>query len=165
MESMTPTVPSANRWVSRAFSLLKRGLWAVTGRNGSADRPLECCERRCDHRLQVHFDAKLSSESGSMQVRGVDIHRDGALVLTRLPLAPKSVVFVRLKTFGLMGFAQVRHCTKRGWWNYAIGVEFPASLMRDEVGTWQFHHVRQTDGGWSAEYEASMNLSPALRAV
>jgi hypothetical protein len=37
--------------------------------------------------------------------------------------------------------------------------------MREEVGAWQFQRVHQTGGGWSAEWEASMNLGTALRAV
>jgi hypothetical protein len=165
MELMTQTTPSANRWVSRASSLLKRGLWAATGGNRRKNRTLGHRDRRFSPRLKVQFEAKISDESGSLEARGVDIHRDGALVLARQPLAPKSVVFVQLKSFGLMGFAQVRHCTERGESNYAIGVEFPAPLMREEVGTWQFQRVCQTDNGWSEEWEASMNLSTALRAV
>ena len=100
-----------------------------------------------------------------MQVRGVDIHPCGALVLTRKALAPKSVVFVQLTTFGLIGFAEVRHCTSQGLLSYAIQLNFPNPLMMEEVGTWQFLRVCQTDGGWSEEWEASMNLSPALRAA
>jgi hypothetical protein len=109
-------------------------------------------DRRVNHRLKVHFEAKISRESGWMRVRGLNVHAEGALFMASEPLAPQSVVFVRLKSFGLMGFAQVRHCTDREPWGYAIGVEFPTPLMREEAGPWQFHQVRQTDsGGWGNE--------------
>jgi hypothetical protein len=49
---------------------------------------------------------------------------------------------------------------------YAIGVEFPKPLMRDEIGTWEFHRVRQTEsGGWSVELETSVNLGSTVRAA
>jgi hypothetical protein len=95
----------------------------------------------------------------------VDINCGGALMLATRPLAPGSVVFVHVKNFGLMGFAQVRHCTARGVNLYAIGVEFPKPLMRDEIGTWQFHRVRQNDSGWSVELETSMNLGTTIRVA
>jgi hypothetical protein len=92
--------------------------------------------------MKVRFQARISNESGWMRVRGVNVHAEGALVVASQPLAPMSVVFVHLKSFGLMGFARVRHCTERGLWRYAIGVEFPAPMMREQPGSWQFHQVR-----------------------
>ena len=82
-----------------------------------------------------------------MRVRGVDMHAQGALLVANRPLPPRSVVFVRLNSYRLMGFAQVRHCTGLGLWSYAIGVTFRAPLMREEVGSWQVHQVHQADGG------------------
>jgi len=64
-----------------------------------------------------------------MRVRAVNMHAEGALVMSRQPWAPRSVVLVHLKSFGLMGLAHLRHCTERGLWRYAIGVGFPAPLM------------------------------------
>jgi hypothetical protein len=165
MELMTHTTPSANRWVARAFSHLKRGLWAATDCSRSENRGSRQSGGRVEPRLKVHFEARISSRSGSMQVRGVDLHLEGASVVTRKPLTPNSVVFVQLKSFGLMGFARVRQCNVKGLLSYAIELEFPSPLMREEIGTWQFHQVRQTNGVWSAESEAALNLSPALRAA
>jgi len=91
------------------------------------------------------------------------MHAEGALVIASQPLAPHSVVFVRLKSFGLMGFAHVRHCTKRRPWSYAIGVMCPTGLMKEQAGPWQFHQVCQTDDGWSEQWEASMKPGRALR--
>ena len=85
--------------------------------------------RRVNHRLKVRFEAKISNESGWMRVRAVNMHAEGALVMSRQPWAPRSVVLVHLKSFGLMGLAHLRHCTERGLWRYAIGVGFPAPLM------------------------------------
>jgi hypothetical protein len=164
MELMAQVSPSANRWVFKASSLLKRGFRSVTSCYRPEKKRLRYSDRRAEPRLKVLFEARISSESGSRGARGVNLHCGGALLLTKQPLAPESVVFVHLKNFGLMGFAQVRHCTKRGVY-YAIGVEFPKPLMRDEIGTWQFHRVRQTEGGWSVEMEASMNLSSPTRAA
>jgi hypothetical protein len=48
---------------------------------------------------------------------------------------------------------------------YAIGVEFPKPLMRDEIGTWEFLRIRQTDTGWPVELETSMSLGTPVRAA
>jgi hypothetical protein len=161
MESMAQTNTVANGRASRAFSILKRGLWAVTGRRRPANRPPGQPDRRVNHRLRVHFEAKISSDSGWMRVRGVNLHTEGALLIASQPFSPQSVVFVRLKSFELMGFAEVRHCTKRGAWSYAIGVNFPTPLMREQAGPWQFHQVQQTDcGAWR-----DRKSDTALRAV
>lgn len=156
---MAQTTASANGWASRAFSIVKRALWAVTGRR-PWNLPWGQPDRRVGHRLKVHFDARISGESGWMRVRGVNLHPEGALVIAGEPSTPQSVVFVRLKSFGLIGFAQVRHCTRLGPWSYAIGVQFPAPLMQEQAGPWQFHQVSQTGGGgWKEKPDA------ALRAV
>lgn len=137
---MVQTTASTNGWASRAFSLLKRCLSA--GPPGRADR-------RLNHRLKMHFDAKISRKSGWLRARGVNMHAEGAMVVASRPVAPQSVVFVRLKSLGLMGYAQVRYCTERWLGGYAIGIAFCAPLMQEEVGRWQFQQVRQpdSDGG------------------
>ena len=145
MEWMTQTTASANGWASRASSLLKRGLRAVTGRSQPESRPLGQPDRRLNRRLKVHYRARIRGESGWMRVRGVNMHAEGALVIASKPLAPQSAVFVHFKSFGLMGFGQVRHCTGRGPWSYAIGVEFPSPLMTEKVVSWQFHPVHQAE--------------------
>ena len=165
MESMAQVTPSAKRWAFRASSLLKRGFQAATGCNWLENRRLTYSDRRAEPRLKVPFAARISGESGSRSARGVDIHCGAALIMATRPLAPESLVFFHAKNFGLMGFAQVRHCTSRGLNLYAIGVEFPKPLMRDEIGTWQFHRIRQTDSGWSVEMETSVNLGTTVRAA
>jgi len=162
---MTQTTPSANGWVVGASRLLKRGLMAAARLSQSANRPSAYSDRRAEPRLRVDFLAQISGESGLRWVRGVNITSGGALLLAAQPLPPQSMVLFHVKSLGLMGFAQVRHCAERGMNSYAIGVSFPSPLMRDEIGTWQFHRVHETDGGWSVEVEASMNLSPTVRAA
>jgi hypothetical protein len=73
----------------------------------------------------------------------MNMHAEGALVMARRPLAPQSVVFMRVEDFGLMGCAHVRHCTGRGLGRYAIGVEFPVPMMREQAGSWQVRQVRR----------------------
>jgi hypothetical protein len=150
MESMAHTTASANGWASRVFSILKRGLCAVAGRRRPENWQLWQPDRRVHHRVKVRFQARISNESGSMRVRGVNMHAEGALFIASQPLAPQSVVFVHLKSFGLMGCARVRHCTGRGLGRYAIGVEFPTPMMREQAGSWQVRQVfqvRQPDSG------------------
>jgi hypothetical protein len=115
----------------------------MTGCGRPENRPLGQPDRRLNHRLKFHFEVKISTESGWRRVQGVNMHAEGAMVIARQPLAPQSVVFVRLTSFGLTGFAQVRHCTRQGPWGYAIGMSFPSPLMREEAGAWQFHQVHQ----------------------
>jgi hypothetical protein len=166
MELMAHATPSSNCWVLGASSVVKRGLWAAAGASRSVNRWLHYNDRRGETRLKAHFLAQLSGESGSFGARGVNISSGGALLLAAQPLALDSVVFFHAKSLGLMGFAHVRHCSERRRVNgYAIGVEFPSPLMREEMGTWQFHRVRQTDSGWSVDLEAKMNLSRALRTA
>ena len=147
-----PQATSAN-WGFTLSGLLKRCLWAVAGTRTTA-KP----DRRLNRRARVHFKATIFIKSAKIHVRGVDVHSGGALVTAWQLLAPETVLFIHLKSFGLVGFAQVRHCRRQGLLGYAIGLEFPAPLMREEAGSWQFHRFQQTDGGWSKEWEASMNL-------
>lgn len=165
IESMARVTPSTNCRAFRASSLLKRGLRAAADCIRPDNPPPAHNDRRAEPRLKVVFDVSVSGEFGSRGARGLDLHNSGALILATRPLAPESMVFVHLKSFGLMGFAKVRHCTKRGVNRYAIGVEFPKPLMRDEIGTWEFHRIRQTDTGWSVELETSMNLGTTARAA
>ena len=140
---MAQTVASANNWVSRASGLLKHGLRAVAGASRPESWPPGQPDRRLSLRMKVRFEAKVSTKSGWMRVRGVNMHQEGALVMASQPLALQSRVFVHLTSLGLMGFARVRHCTDQGPWRYAIGLEFPAPLMREAPGCWHFHQVRQ----------------------
>jgi hypothetical protein len=163
---MAHTTPSADRWVGRATGLLKRGFWAAAGGSQSVSRRSRNSDRRGERRLKANFLAQISGESGSCRVRGLDISSNGALLLATRPFATQSVVFFHSKSLGLMGFAQIRHCSeRRGVNGYAIGVEFPSPLMRDEMGIWQFNRVHPTEGGWSVELEASMNLGAPVRAA
>ncbi len=158
---MAQATSFAVRWAG----LLKRRLRTASDCLPPEMRRRAYRNRRAEPRLNVPFEVKIAGESCPRWARGVNLTAGGALMLVARPLAPESVVFVHVRNFGLMGFARVRHCTARGVNNYAVGVEFPSPLMMDEIGTWQFHRVRQTDSGWSMELATSINLGTAVRAA
>jgi len=84
-----------------------------------------------DHvRIPAEFEASLSGSFGSLYVSGVDATRDGAGVQAMEPLAIGTLVFLKISTLGLMGFAHVRHCSKRGS-GYLLGLKFREPLTRD----------------------------------
>src|SRR5687767_9033808 len=91
-------------------------------------------ERRTAERRQLHFDAQVTLSIGSLSVRGVNIHPTGLGVLSSRPLPEGSSVFVRIKSLGLVGFAQVRHCNPHGLFSYSIGLEFQSKPMRQDAG-------------------------------
>jgi hypothetical protein len=111
-------------------------------------------------RLRVNYDAALFVRQRPIAVRGLDIHRDGAGVISKEPFSPDSVIFVHMKSFRLRGFAHVRHCTQRDKSSFVIGLEFRSPLMREEAGDWQFHRISHTDSGWSQEWENSIDTYP-----
>jgi hypothetical protein len=48
----------------------------------------------------------------------------------------------------MMGYARVRHCSARGLWKYAVGLEFGGPLMPEHVGC-QIQHVDVNTGEWA----------------
>jgi hypothetical protein len=94
-------------------------------------------ERRATRRERISFKAVVEGPHapGLIQVSGVDIHEHGALLVSRQPWAPGSVLYVQLKSFRLVGFAVVRHCSLRKAGNYAVGVEFRGRLSHDVEGS------------------------------
>jgi len=147
---------SALRWVCGASNFLRsRRRPVAQPEPGGQSRQ----ERRFNHRLRVNYEGALFGPGRAIAVRGLDIHRDGAGVISKQPFAPGSVVFVHLKSFRLRGFAHVRHCTPQDASSYLLGLEFRSPLMREEAGNWQFHRISNSDSGWSREWEAS--LAPA----
>lgn len=104
-------------------------------------------ERRAFPRPPLAFRAsiKLQMRDGSpatIQVRGSNLTRFGAKVVSRYPLLPKSVVFFDLPSHRLLGVAHIVHC-KAHWLKYCIGVEFRSPLMRSYEGTWALSVVNQ----------------------
>ena len=111
-------------------------------------------------RLRVNYEAALFGPGRSIPVSGLNIHREGAAVISKRAFAPDSVVFVHMKSFRMRGFAHVRHCTPRDSASYVIGLEFRSPLMREEAGNWQFYRISVNDSGWSREWESTMETYP-----
>ena len=82
-------------------------------------------------RIPAEFDATLSGDAfGMLYVTGVDANRDGAGVQSSTPLDIGTLVFLKIPSLGLMGFAHVKHCSPRGN-GYLLGLEFRERLVRD----------------------------------
>jgi len=94
-------------------------------------------DSRFDHRYRSRFKGWLKCNGRNHRIRLVDLNQSGALVILGVPLAPGSAVFVYIESQRLMGWAEVRHCGRRGMFGYYIGLEFRGSLMRAMGGTWQ----------------------------
>jgi hypothetical protein len=117
MDSMV----NLNRWITKLATLMN-----VDGRR--------------EHRLPTNLPALLSGPLGTNQARCVDISRGGATVHTDQPVEVGTLVFVRLTSLGLMGFAHVRHCgAEEG--RQRLGLEFRDGLTRE----------RSADPGWHCE--------------
>jgi hypothetical protein len=96
-------------------------------------------------RIPAEFEASLNGPFGTVFVTGVDATRDGAGVQSMEPLAIGTLVFLKISTLGLMGFAHVRHCSKRGD-GYLLGLKFREPLMRDRdyiEADWSRQRVRR----------------------
>ena len=101
-------------------------------------------DSRYDNRFHSSFKGRLTLNGTRRHIRGVDLSNSGALVTSRAPLAAGSAVFLSIDTQNLMGWAKVRHCTRRRMFGYYIGLEFRGPLMRGVEGNWQFSRVTNT---------------------
>ena len=102
-------------------------------------------ERRFHTRVPVRFEAVLDIVGlcMSVRVRGVNLHKKGAMVVAARPLKEDSIVFFHDQTHRAMGFARVRHCTPKSPTEFRIGLEFESRLMKAEPGTWHIHRIAQ----------------------
>ena len=115
-----------------------------------ADRETEAAARprRRVPRQAFKFRAVLCVKDRRLKARGVNFSENGAMIITNRPLPVKSVVLVYVKSLRLMGYARVRHCSARGLWKHAVGLEFGGPLMREHVG-WQIQHVDVNTSEWA----------------
>ena len=108
-------------------------------------RPRRRAAQRQDARFGIRFSSQfkgwLKWDGKQCNVRGIDLSKSGALVSSSVALRPGSRVFLYIESRKLMGWAEVRHCAKRGWFGYQIGLEFRGSLMRTINGDWDFATV------------------------
>jgi len=95
----------------------------------------------------VNFRAslKLQKPDGTqptIQVRGSNLTRYGASVISRHWLEPGSVVFVDLPAYRLMGLGHIVYCNAQGL-KYCVGMEFRSPLMRSFPGMWALSAVKK----------------------
>ncbi len=137
-EVMTPGTPKTRSW-------LMQEIVTLFGLDRDPEKPAKPhAERRTEKRKSSDFAAEVSIGSKAMTARGLNIHGTGLGVLCATPLATGSVVFVRVRPQGLMGFAHVRYCQPRGS-GYAVGLEYRGEPMRDEPGRWNIQHISSQD--------------------
>jgi PilZ domain len=141
-------------WGAAAVSVA--AWFLVRGARKRARRIID--ERRSFPRPPLGFRAtmKLQKRDGTtatLRVRGYDLTRLGAKVISNEPLPPGSVVFLELPGFNLMGVGHILHCTAHRL-KFRIGMEFRTPLMRSYEGTWAISVVEQS---------AEEPVSPAVR--
>jgi len=103
-------------------------------------KPEPRVERRKLPRRRENVPVEIQSGLSLTWATAVDMHEQGIMVLSKRSWAPGTTVFLHLKRFRLMGFAEVRHCTRRGR-KYAVGMMFRAPLMSQEIGAWRFERI------------------------
>ena len=101
-------------------------------------------DSRYHNRFRAKFKGWLKCDGKTLGIRGVDLNKSGALVTLGKPVAPGTGVFLFIDSEKLMGWAEVRHCTRRRIFGYHVGLEFRGSLMRAMEGNWQFTSITQT---------------------
>lgn len=84
---------------------------------------------------------KPDGTQSTIQVRGSNLTRLGASVISREWVAPGSVVFVDLTAHHLMGLGHIVYCSAEGL-KYRIGMEFRSPLMPSCPGMWALCAVR-----------------------
>ena len=108
-------------------------------------RPRRARALRADSRFYSRYESRskgwLIIDGKKSGIRVSNLNNSGALIVSRVPLAPGDRVFLHLGSARLMGWAEVRHCIQRRIFGYNSGVEFRGSLMRATEGVWQFSSV------------------------
>src|ERR1051326_4294032 len=138
---MKRTTPRQNPLAFRVRTVLEFVPWGTEPKSDSTAKPIASINRRIFARTKVRGTATLDCSASPLKVQVNDLHECGAGIRSNKPLAPGSIVFVHFHEFKLMGFAHVRHCSNRGMWSYAIGLEFRSSLMSEELGRWHFQYL------------------------
>jgi hypothetical protein len=99
-------------------------------------------ERRSNLRKRMRFEAEIQKLDGTIPVIGVDIHEDGARILSKKAWDTGTVLFLKLPDVQLGGFAEVRHCTPRKDGRYTIGLAFRGPLI-PQGSEWQVQRICQ----------------------
>ena len=88
-------------------------------------------ERRWHIRLETDFDVLLTADAVRSKVRGVNIDKNGLGVVSHEPMFVGEKVFIRIPVSGVMGFAEVRHCSALRSAEYRVGLRFCERLVAD----------------------------------
>lgn len=133
-------------WGAAAVSVI--AWFLVRAARGSAAKALAGKDRRSFPRPPLGFRAtlNLNSEEGetiAYPVRGYDLTRFGAMVISKRPIPPGSVVVLDLPSYHLIGVGYVRHCKPRRN-GFSVGMQFRNPLMRSYEGEWTFAVVNRS---------------------
>jgi hypothetical protein len=99
-------------------------------------------DNRRHMRLPADFTASMAGPFGTIPVAGVDATRKGVGVQSPEALPAGTLVFLRMTSLGLMGFAHVRHCSPRGN-GYLLGLQFREGLSREreDIRNWDWQQL------------------------
>ena len=91
-------------------------------------------------RVPTDLQVSLSGPLGAAAAQSTDLNKRGAAVRTVEAVEPGTLVFLRIHSLQLAGFANVRHC--RPITNgYSVGLEFREGLTRERT--------EESNWGWS----------------
>jgi hypothetical protein len=115
----------------------------------------------------MRFQAQIEGPThpGPVTAKGVDIHTQGAMVVSERAWVKGEVVWLELKCFRLAGYAVVRHCTPRKERGYATGLEFRGPLKRHESGKWEIRHIRSGSDVWTSGDDVELSLEDLSRVA
>lgn len=107
----------ANRWMTQLAGIMARGASALA-------------DARRHPRVETSFPVTLSGPLGTASVTCIEVSQGGAAVRTPAAVDPGALIFLRMPSLGLMGFAHVRHCKPENG-SYRLGLEFRGALSRE----------------------------------
>ena len=138
-----------------AFGLIWLGVFVVVMRRSISAPARRRVDLRFYNRYRSRFKGWLDLSGQKRGIRGIDLNNSGALVTSKAPAPPGSVVFLYIKSHGLMGWGKVKHCSRSGL-KYRIGLEFRGSLLRAREGDWNFSTVRHKDTSPESRFSESV---------
>src|SRR5438132_5349018 len=116
LPALGPAIPApslSGLGLKAISSAVRRALAASAEFVAGSSQPTPQAEHRFFSRPEMRFEARIDANDGapSLPVQGLNVHRHGALVSAKQPLAPGSRVFFHMSSEHHMGFAYVRHCS------------------------------------------------------
>jgi PilZ domain len=122
-------------------------------------------ERRTHPRKRMRFEAEISGKDLVTAVVGVDIHENGARILSKEKWETGTVLFIKLPIVQLGGFAEVRHCSLRKDGRYNVGLAFRGPLI-PQGAQWQIaRYCQPASDAWTAHDDKPTTSEPNLPPV